>query len=255
MKKSIIFATIASAFTLCSCGSSPKATIASIGGEWAVAEVNGSALPASEQAPFIGFNTADGSVYGNAGCNSLIGSFDKNAQPGELDLSRVGSTRMMCADMAAEQAITTALSKVAGYKTDGDNLLLTDVAGATVIRLTSRSGKMKADALQGEWRIVKALEFTAVGITDEQPFIWFDTQESLAHGNTGCNSFDGSYTHGKEQSLKFGDMAVTMRLCGDERFERALMSALNSVASYGSLGNNHVGLFSDDGQLVIELSR
>lgn len=81
------------------------ATVADISGEWNIIELNGAAVvPAPGQAfPFIGFDVAQGTVYGNSGCNRMTGRFDVNAKPGTIDLGALGSTRMMCPDMTVEK--------------------------------------------------------------------------------------------------------------------------------------------------------
>ena len=90
---------------LSSCASTKNAASLSVlGGEWNIIEINGAVVvPAPGQAfPYIGFDTNTGKVYGNAGCNRLMGTFDMQAKPGRLELSQVGSTRMMCSDMTVE---------------------------------------------------------------------------------------------------------------------------------------------------------
>ena len=78
MKK--VFVSLCMAATvagLSSCASTKNAaTLSSLSGEWNIIEINGSAVvPAPNQEfPFIGFDTKTGQVYGNSGCNRLMGS-------------------------------------------------------------------------------------------------------------------------------------------------------------------------------------
>ena len=120
MKK--VFVSLCMAATvagLSSCASTKNAaTLSSLSGEWNIIEINGSAVvPAPNQEfPFIGFDTKTGQVYGNSGCNRLMGSFDVNAKPGQIDLGALGSTRMMCPDMTVEKNVLAALGQVKKYK-------------------------------------------------------------------------------------------------------------------------------------------
>jgi heat shock protein HslJ len=115
MKK--VFVSLCMAATvagLSSCASTKNAaTLSSLSGEWNIIEINGSAVvPAPNQEfPFIGFDTKTGQVYGNSGCNRLMGSFDVNAKPGQIDLGALGSTRMMCPDMTVEKNVLAALGQ------------------------------------------------------------------------------------------------------------------------------------------------
>lgn len=119
MKK--VFVSLCMAATLMgmsSCASTKNvATLSSLGGEWNIIEINGSAVvPAPNQEfPFIGFDTKTGKVYGNSGCNRMMGSFDVNAKPGTIDLGALGSTRMACPDMEVESRVLKALNSAQSF--------------------------------------------------------------------------------------------------------------------------------------------
>ena len=75
---------VSAVFAMSSCGSTKEAaSLSSLNGEWNIIEVNGSAIvPAENQElPFIGFDTATGKVYGNSGCNRMMGSIDLEFKP------------------------------------------------------------------------------------------------------------------------------------------------------------------------------
>ncbi len=238
---------------LASCGSSKQASIAELNGEWEITSIEGNAVKA-ETTPYIGINASNGSVYGNAGCNQITGSINKNQKPGTIDFSQLGSTRMMCADMAAERTVMDMLNRAKGYKIDKSTLLLTDAGGRTIAQLQNRKGKLAHADLQGEWTIV-SVDGMGSEEAEEKPTIWFDTEEHLTHGNAGCNSFDGSYTTGGNQTIKFGNLALTMRLCGNMDFEDKLTKTIDDVASFGKLPNGNVGMFGAAGEMLIELAR
>ena len=124
MKKVLLSICMVSAvFAMSSCGSTKEAaSLSSLNGEWNIIEVNGSAIvPAENQElPFIGFDTATGKVYGNSGCNRMMGSIDLNSKPGTIDMSRLGSTRMACPDMSGERELLQALDKVVRFDAVGE---------------------------------------------------------------------------------------------------------------------------------------
>ena len=130
---------------LSSCRSSKDAaTLSSINGEWNIIEINGAAVvPAPNQEfPFIGFDTNTGKVFGNSGCNRMMGSFDVNAKPGTIDLGAMASTRMACPDMTLEQNVLSALGQVKKYKKTG----------------------------QGEYSLVRFIQSPYYCITKEKPY-------------------------------------------------------------------------------------
>ncbi|MDE6716519.1 MAG: META domain-containing protein, partial [Muribaculaceae bacterium] len=119
---------------------SDKDNIQSISGEWLIENVSGTKVTPSEMqdTAFIGFDVANGSVYGNAGCNRIMGSFNKDAKPGELVLENTGATRMMCPDMSVEDLVLPALGEVKSYKFDNGTLLLLNSNGDVVFTLEKR---------------------------------------------------------------------------------------------------------------------
>lgn len=120
--------------------SSDKENIQDISGEWLIENVTGTKVTPNEMqdTAFIGFDVANGSVYGNAGCNRIMGSFNKDAKPGVLVLENTGATRMMCPDMSVEDLVLPALGEVKAYKFDNNNLLLLNGNGDVVFTLAKR---------------------------------------------------------------------------------------------------------------------
>lgn len=127
-----------------SCGT-PKAalTLADIDGEWNITEAGGKAIETGTNGkiPFIGFNISEGRIYGNAGCNMFTDALNKDLKPGRLDLSRMGSTKMMCPDMTVEDLIMTQMMRTESYKKlNNGKIALCDAEGNKVIIL-ERKGK------------------------------------------------------------------------------------------------------------------
>lgn len=140
MNKNIFYAAMA-ATLLASCSTAEKTTsLAALNGEWNIEKIEGKSIDKSlsENEAFLGFDTAKKSVYGSTGCNRLTGSFDIDTN-NVLDLSKMGSTRMMCKDMTTETMVLEALQKVKTFKVDKKgNLLLTNEKGNAVIELAKK---------------------------------------------------------------------------------------------------------------------
>ncbi|MGN1218735.1 MAG: META domain-containing protein, partial [Phocaeicola sp.] len=104
MKKNLISAAAFAAVLLSSCGTTTKSV--DITGEWSVVSVEGKQVTGN---PYIGFDTENGRLYGNAGCNRIMGGFEiDSVNPGHIGLTNVASTRMMCPDMETEQKVLEA---------------------------------------------------------------------------------------------------------------------------------------------------
>jgi len=70
--------------------------------------------------------------------------------------------------------------------------------------------------------------------TSGAPSMRFDAAETRAGGNTGCNSFGGSYAL-SGGSLRFGALVSTRRACVDEALnaqEAAFLGALDATRSW-----------------------
>jgi heat shock protein HslJ len=90
---------------------------------WILKELNGKSIEISQQkAIYVQFNSADQTVTGFGGCNSLSGSFSKN---GATIQSELASTRMFCeGKMDDESAFLKILGQPGKYKVEKHMLLV-----------------------------------------------------------------------------------------------------------------------------------
>lgn len=134
-----LIATLCMAATVAACTSSKGTSgTATLAGEWEITQIEGQRVDAaeSEETPFLGFDAKAHNLYGSAGCNSLTGTYRANASRGTLDLSQVGCTRMLCANMQTEQRVLGALEKIHAYTVLPDGTLsLNDRSGKAVMLL------------------------------------------------------------------------------------------------------------------------
>lgn len=260
MKKVFVSLCMTSALMgLSSCASTKNAaTLSSISGEWNIIEVNGTAVvPAPGQAfPFIGFDTKNGKVFGNSGCNRMIGSFDVNAKPGTIDLGAMGSTRMACPDMTVERNVLSALAQVKKYKKLGKgNIALCGSSNRPLVVLQKKEATVKLSDLDGKWMIGEVAGEAIPEGMEKQPFIEFNISEKRLHGNAGCNIINGGFQTEEDNpsAISFPQVISTMMACPDMAVESSVLKALNSVRSFGKLENGGVGLYDADNNLVIVL--
>ena len=230
MKKNLISAAAFAAVLLSSCGTTTKSV--DITGEWNVVSVEGKQVTGN---PYIGFDTENGRLYGNAGCNRIMGGFEiDSVNPGHIGLTNVASTRMMCPDMETEQKVLDALNEVTGFKSSATGVELTDKDGKVLISLEKREAPaVSVNDINGEWKIYK-VEGAAVEVADKTPFLSFNVAENAVHGNGGCNIINGSFSQeeGNPSSLKFGHMISTMMAGPGMEIERKVLTAMNKVASF-----------------------
>lgn len=260
MKKGFVSLCMAAALIgLSACGSTKNAaTLSSIGGEWNIIEVNGTAVvPApGQEFPFIGFDTTNGKVYGNSGCNRLMGAFDVNAKPGTINLGALGSTRMACPDMTLENNVLTALGQVKKYKKLGkENIALCGSSNRPIIVLQKKEAAVKLSALNGKWMISEAGGEAIPAGMEKQPSIEFNIAEKTLHGTAGCNIINGGFQTDEvnPSSISFPQLISTMMACPDMEVEGRVLKALNSVQTFGKLAGGGIGFYDADNNLVMVL--
>lgn len=260
MRKVLVYLCMACAsFAISSCGTSKEvASLSSINGEWNIIEVSGTAVTPSQdqELPFIGFDTTTGKVFGYSGCNRMMGSFDINAKPGTIDLSRLASTRMACPDMTLEQNVLNALAQVKSYKKMGKhNIALCNAAGRPVVVMEKKASALKLSALNGKWKIAEVNGETIPEGLENQPFVEFNVKEKTLHGNAGCNLMNGGFETNKDnvRSISFPGVATTMMACPNMEIEGQVLKAINEVKSFDILSGGGIGLYNTDGALVIVL--
>lgn len=241
---------------LASCSTTKTATnISELNGEWAIAAIDGKPVtsPADQETAYLGFNTATGEIYGNASCNAIMGSFDTNAAPGTIDLSNLGSTRMMCPDMSLEDALFQALPRVKGYELNKNGEIgLTDADGKDVVLLRRRDPSITAADLHGEWN-VKEINGEKTDSLPGAPFVFTFDGDSFSC-STDCNGLMGSYTvSGK--AMNFGNVASTRMACPDPKVEQAITTILPKVASVGKLAGGGIGLYDAENNMLLLLEQ
>lgn len=248
-------------FAMFSCNSSKELTsVFSLNGDWNIIEINGTAVNTvkGQGEPYITFEAATGKLSGNSGCNRMMGSFDVNARPGVLDMSSIGSTRMMCDDMTTETNVLNALKNVTGFrKADNDRMALTNSSDRPVIILEPRKSPDPLSLLEGEWKITEVYGSAVPEDIEKKPFLNFNTTQKSIHGNAGCNIMNGRITTDDRNisAISFPTLATTMMACPDMETERNVLNALNSVKSYRILSSDSAGLYDGTGGMVILLSR
>lgn len=137
MKKLFIATAVAATLAGCAC---QKTTMKdAMSHEWNIDKIDGQTLEnKGEKAPFIAFDVENSRVYGNASCNSLTGGFkvEGDANKGTIDLTPMGMTRMMCANMETEDKIVNALGRVKKYRFAKKSLILTDSNDNAVMEMS-----------------------------------------------------------------------------------------------------------------------
>lgn len=246
---------------LSSCSTSKNtATLADLNGEWNIVEIDGTPLTvkAGSTQPYIVFDTKDGLIYGNSGCNRMSSALDTTLTPGTIDFGNMASTMMACPDMENEQLVLTALGNVNRYHAEGSNkVVLTGATGKTSMVLERRFEVIPYSELDGKWMIETVFGTSLPASLEQRPYLVFDTKAGKVHGELACNNMNGSIVHNDAEasSIAIPQAATTRMMCPDIETENSILTAINEVSRFGKIGNNRIAFFSEDGQQVLTLEK
>lgn len=254
-----------------SCGTSKKAvSTASLNGEWNIVEVDGKAIQNGKEqpSPFIGFDWETKRIYGNSGCNRMMGTFSIDSlRPDVLHFGPIAGTRMACPDMTTEQRVLEALEKVSSFKvlTAGkeensvSKVALCGNDGKQLVVIEKKvedNSPVTIAALQGEW-LIKTVDGAPVGKSENVPFIGFNIEEKQVYGNAGCNSINGMLKTDEKDpvAIDLGQLATTMMMCPDMETETAILKALNTVKTFKVLSKDEIAFYDAAGKEVMTLEK
>jgi len=98
----------------------------------------------------------------------------------------------------------------------------------------------KKNILAGKWKLnyVTGPRITFAGLyPNQKPFIVLDSTKLQVNGNTGCNSFSGTFSV-LGDSIHFGNLATTMMNCSDGgQGETIFLGMLGKVSHYRVSGD------------------
>lgn len=262
MKKLIVkLMAVCAGALIVSCNSGKNMlSLSALNGEWNITEVEGQKI-AADKLPFIGFDVTQKRIYGNSGCNRMMGTFEADSlKPGMLKFGQIGSTRMMCPDMKTEQMVLSVMDKVASYQTVSDKpevIALCNQDGKPLLVLEKKEApKVSLSDLSGEWVIELAGGNKIVATAEVAPFIGFNTDESRIYGNVGCNTINGALIQDEDvpSSLRFENVATTMMMCPDMQTETIVLNALNETRSF-DVKDGKIYLLGENGNELLVLKK
>jgi putative lipoprotein len=214
--------------------------------EWDLVTMNGEA-PVDGTFPTISFE--ESAVNGTTGCNSYFGGYILDGT--NLTIEQVGQTEMWCEGrMEQEQAYTKMLMSAVSLTLENDTLTIHTGEGDLVYVPANH------EVLEGHpWHLGGIS--TGNGIVNT----WVDEQitaefiDGTVNGNSGCNSYSGSYElDGSDITL--GETLGTLMACAEDEInerEAEFLAALQNIASYEIVRDN-LTFFDADGSVVMTFS-
>lgn len=221
---------------------------------WALTDLGGKA-PLQDTGITIQFST-DGTVSGSSGCNQYSGTYTASGSSLTIN-TPLASTMMMCAEpiMVQETAYQTALAGVKAYTVNGDKLTLFGPNNTEIANYKATS----QDLAGTSWNVIgynNGKQAVVSVMAGTQMDIQFG-KDGTVSGNSGCNTYSGSYTVNGSQ-ISIGPLASTMMACEDPaglmEQEQQYLAALETAATY-QIEGNVLQLRTSDGALAADFNK
>lgn len=198
---------------------------------WELTHLNGKTVADSKA--YIEFDENEKRITGSTGCNRMFGSYELDGS--KFKVGGVGSTRMACLQRGAMETESAFLKAIGeANKVMVVRGVLRFYMNNTVVSRFKRGTVTDSDGNAGltsmKWMLTSIGE-TSVKLSNDAPFLNFDSEKRSAGGNSGCNVFGGNYAI-DGANIKFSDIISTMRACEfDNRMsiERGFLDALQKA--------------------------
>ena len=189
---------------------------------------------------------AKGTMSGESGCNNYNGPYKVDGSSMTIGPNLATTLRACEPDpTAVERAYLALLPKVSSYEIKGEALTLLGSSGKALLTYQATS----AAGLVGRWNATSYYTGDAVQSVEPGATLTAEFDKARISGNSGCNTFTGSYTtHG--EAITIGPLATTRRrACLDTTLatqEQKYVAALEQAATY-QLTGSRLDLFRADG--------
>jgi heat shock protein HslJ len=201
------------------------------GTSWVVTHISGAATLADAQPTLA---VADGSVHGNASCNSYSGTLTQDGA--KVQISAVAMTAMACVDQrltAQETAFTKAVAAVNGVRATAGGVELTDAQGAAVLTLATAPASTPKALVGTAWKLsgIVSNESVSSPLADTAVSLTF-AKDALS--GKACNTFQGSVTIDGSR-LTVGPLSSTKMACPtsqESTQEHTVLTTLQKVTQY-----------------------
>ena len=196
---------------------------------------------------------ANGSVTGNASCNSYFASYQLNGD--KLTISNAGSTLMACLApgvMVQETAYLDALQKAASFQIDAGQLEIADAQGKNILVYAAKPPRGLVGNLWQLGMYASGVEALASTLAGMQITAMFDADGSLT-GTAGCNLYHSTYSL-NDSSLVIQPVATTRKACAEPpgimEQETAYIALLQTATTY-QIKDQELRLSNVDGKAVL----
>lgn len=198
---------------------------------------------------------SNGSIYGKSGCNNFNLSYSSYTGKSCIKTNLGIGTLMACdeATMNLEREFLNAIGKKKfKIKQNGSTVKFKNWWGKTVIEATIPTEQTLWSYIEkNKWKLIM---LENVGKDYGKAFIQFNLAENKVNGNTGCNSFFGSFKT-SENTISFQQLGSTRMACLDDTSttEQKMLQYLNDAILQFDVADQTLNFYKND-RLVLMFS-
>lgn len=115
-----------------------------------------------------------------------------------------------------------------------DNIITGELADMYILKKQDMNANQDITFTDTKWKLVRLM---GKDISDSKEFISFATEENRVFGNSGCNTFNGTYTLKNGSQISLSKVATTMMACPDMDIEKQFLEVINTTDNF-SLNKN-----------------
>lgn len=252
--KTTITASLLLIMTLMSCKSVDQSTLKNdinqtdglLDTDWVLTELKGHKIAtsdASSQNIHFTLHTDEQRVSGNAGCNSIMGTYTLEPN-NKISFSAMATTRMACPDSKIKESEVLIIFKSTDtFSVSNGQLVL--YQGNIVLATFAKAIDHEDSITEKYWKL-KTLNGKAIVMSEgqarEQNFILKSNNNQLT-GFAGCNQFSGEFTLEDNQRIRFSQIATTMMACPDLDIDESEFLKVFGMADSYSIKDDVLSLY------------
>lgn len=215
------------ALLMANCSSTKHVSKSQLTDKWILKSINN--RPVSQafpnKTPYLLFNFQIDQVSGNGGCNTFTGKFTYNG--GTFQAPNIASTMMACIDTNDESLFFELLGKPSKLSIMNGELIFSQDDKPVLI--FTRAEPLGAVELEGGWKLA-SIEGSSVSPDQDGriPTIIFDFATHRVNGNTGCNTYNSTFSLSKNV-LDIKPLVTTRMACPNMDAENKFVNLLHGV--------------------------
>jgi len=248
-----------------SCNKSKPLTQAELEGYWVLKTMNGKDAKTefTGALPTLQFNFDENTISGTGGCNQYNGAY--TYKDGVFSAPNLAVTQMLCTEDNNEGQFILELTNVKNTLSMKNGMLVISHDGTDVLEFEkgsapaeNTSAKPDTDRFNGTWKLknidgVDAAKKFKGENGKNIPTLTFNFSDKKINGNSGCNTFNTTFSLDNDQ-LTVGPVMSTKMACPNLEGETQFLQAIAETSTL-TLPNENILQLAKNGTVILEFEK